>query len=82
MADKAVEQEAHRQYRELVGEKKRGKTSDRRKLTEATVVTTETVIELREQRQRIDAAKEERLARKLAKAVAAVDPVILAPKPS
>ena len=81
IADKAVEKEAHQQYRELVAGKKRGKTADCRKLTEATVVTSETVLELREKRERIDAAKNEKIARKLAKAVAAVDPIILAPKP-
>ncbi|KAG0134532.1 hypothetical protein HOY82DRAFT_602348 [Tuber indicum] len=64
IADKAVEEEAHRQYRQLVGEGKRVKTSDRRKLTHATAVTSETVIELREQRERIDAIKAAHKAKK------------------
>jgi len=64
IADKVVEEEAHRQYRQLVGREKKGKTSDRRKLTEATVVTSETVIQLRDERERIDAAKAARKANK------------------
>jgi len=39
IADKTVEEEAYRQYRQLVGQEKKAKTSDRRKLTQATVVT-------------------------------------------
>lgn len=48
IADKAVEEEAHRQCRQLMGKKRRGKSSDQGKLTEARVVTSEMVIELRE----------------------------------
>ena len=65
IADKVVEEEAHRQYRQLVGKEKKGKTSDRRKLTEATVDTSETVIQLRDERERVDAAKAARKAKKL-----------------
>ena len=57
IADKTVEEEAHRQYRQLVGKERQGKTSDRRKLTEATVVTSEIVIDLREKHERLDAVK-------------------------
>ena len=71
-ADKVLAEEAHRQYRELVGGKKQIKTNDRRKLTEATVVTAETILELREQRERLDRQKEEQKARKLAKALGMV----------
>lgn len=71
-ADKVLEEEAHRQYRELVGGKKKIKTNDRRKLTEATVVTAETILELREQRERLDRQMEEQKARKLAKALGMV----------
>jgi len=67
IADRVLEEESHRQYRELVGKSQRIKTSDRRKLTEATVVTTETVIGLRENRERLDAEKAARAARKLTK---------------
>jgi len=48
IADKTVEEEAYHQYRQLIGQEKKAKTSDRRKLTQATVVTSETVIQLRE----------------------------------
>lgn len=51
IADKILEEEAHKRYRVLVGKEKKGKTSDRRKLTEATVVTSETILMLRDQRQ-------------------------------
>ena len=64
IADKVVEEEAHRQYRQLRGKERRGKTSDRRKLTDATVVTSEMVIELREQREKSDAVKAARKAKK------------------
>ena len=57
IADKAVEEEAHRHYRQLVGKERKAKTSDCRKLTSATVVTSETVLQLREQRERVDAVK-------------------------
>lgn len=67
IADRVLEEESHRQYRELVGKSQRIKTSDRRKLTEATVVTTETIIGLRENRERLDAEKAARAARKLTK---------------
>lgn len=59
-----VEEEAYRLYRELVGKEKAAKTSDRRKLTEATVVTSETILQLREDRERVDAAKAARKANK------------------
>jgi len=45
IAAKALAEEALRQYRNLVAGEKKIKTSDRRKLTEATVVTTELVLE-------------------------------------
>jgi len=64
IADKTVEEEAYRQYRQLVGQERKAKTSDRRKLTQATVVTSETVIQLREQRDRVDAVKAARKAKK------------------
>ena len=57
ITDKTVEEEAHRHYRQLVGKERKGKTSDRRKLTQATIVTSETILELREQRERVDATK-------------------------
>jgi len=59
-----VEEEAHRLFRPLVGKKKAAKTSDRRKLMEATVVTSETILQLREDRGRVDAAKAARKANK------------------
>ena len=65
IADKVVEEEAHRQYRQLVAKEKKGKTTDRRKLTAATVVTSEMVIKLREERERVDASKTARKANKL-----------------
>lgn len=64
IADKVVEEEAHRLYRELVWKEKAAKTSDGRKLTEATVVTSETILQLREDRERVDAAKAARKANK------------------
>jgi len=57
IADKTVEEEAHRHYRQLVGKERKAKTSDDRKLTQATVVTSETVLQLRDQPERVDAAK-------------------------
>ena len=65
IADKVVEEEAHHQYPQLVGKDKKGKTSDHRKLTEATVVTSETVIPLWDERERVDAARAARKAKKL-----------------
>jgi len=47
-----------------VGKQKKGKTSDRRKLTEATVVTSETILMLRDERDRVDAAKAARQSKK------------------
>jgi len=61
IADKVVEEEAHRQYRQLMRKEKNKNTSDRRKLTEATVVTSETVRMLRKERERVDAAKVARI---------------------
>jgi hypothetical protein len=69
IADKLLEEESHQQYRKLVGGNRSGKTTDCRKLTEATVVTTETVLALREQREKLDQAKAVRQANKLAKAL-------------
>ena len=48
IADKTVEEEAHRHYRQLVGNERKAKTSDRQKLTQATVLTSETVLQLQE----------------------------------
>ncbi|KAG0131842.1 hypothetical protein HOY82DRAFT_607408 [Tuber indicum] len=62
IADKVMEEEAHRQYRELIGKEKKKNTSDRRKLTEATVVTSETIRMLRKERERVDATKAARIA--------------------
>lgn len=67
IADKAVEEEAHRQYRQLMAKEKKKNTSDRRKLTEATVVTSETILMLRKERERVDAAKSTRLANQQAR---------------
>jgi len=67
IADKAVEEEAYRQYRQLMAKEKKKKTSDRRKLTEATVVTSETILMLRKERERVDAAKSTRLANQQAR---------------
>jgi len=64
IADKAVKEEAYRQYRQKIGKERRGKTSYPRKLTDATVVTSEMVIELREQREKSDAVKAARKAKK------------------
>ena len=64
IADKVVEEEAHRLYRVLIRKKKAAKTSDRRKLTEATVVTSETILQQREQCERVDAAKAAKKANK------------------
>ena len=57
IADKVVEEEAYRLYRVFMSKEKGAMTSDHRKLTEATVVTSETILQLREQRERVDAAK-------------------------
>ena len=65
IADKVVEEEAHCLYRELVGKEQAAKTTDSRKLTEATVMTSETILQLREDLERVDAAK---AARKVNKA--------------
>jgi len=54
------------------GGRKKVKTNDRRKLTGATLVTAETILELRELRERLDRQKEEQNARKLAKALGIV----------
>jgi len=43
---------------------KKGKTSDRRKLTEATVVTLKTILKLGDERERVDAAKAARQVKK------------------
>ena len=75
IADKVVGKEAYRQYRELVGGQKKKQTADRRKLIQATVVTSETIIELGEKRERIDAVKASREARKLEKATPAIGQV-------
>ena len=64
IADKTVEEEAYRQYLQLEGQEKKAKTTDRRKLTQATVVTSETVIQLREQGERVDAVKAARKVKK------------------
>jgi len=64
IADKILEEEAHKQYRVLVGKEKKGKTSARRKLTEATVVTSETILMLRDERDQVDAAKAARQSKK------------------
>lgn len=61
-------EEAHRQYRELVGGSKRIKTNDRRKLREATVVTGEMLMALWEQGEKSDAVKASRKAKKVEKA--------------
>ena len=79
IADKALEEESHKQYLELVGKSQQVKTSDRRKLTAGTVVTTETVLHLRENRERLDAEKAARQARKLTKAL---DSLSLTSQPS
>jgi len=68
-AGKVLEEEAHRQYRNLVGASKRIKINDQRKLTEAsTIVTAEVVFKLREEREKADALKASRKAKKLVKA--------------
>ncbi|KAG0135438.1 hypothetical protein HOY82DRAFT_536732 [Tuber indicum] len=60
-----MEEEAHRLYRELMGKEKAARTSDRQKLTEATVVTSETILQLREQCEKVDAAKVAKKANKI-----------------
>ena len=77
IADKVVEEKAHRLYRELVGKEKAAKTSDRRKLTEATVVTSETILQLREDRERVDAAKAARKANKASGITNSRQPLIM-----
>ena len=64
-----MEEEAHRQYRELMGKEKKKNTSDQRKLTEATVVTSEMVWMLRKERERVDAAKAARIAKHQARSL-------------
>lgn len=64
IATKAVEEEAYRQYRQMIEKKRCGKTSNRRKLTDATVVTSEMVIEFRELCENSDAVKAARKAKK------------------
>jgi len=68
-AEKVLKEEAYGQYRELVGVSKTIKMDDRRKLTEATVVTAEVVFKLREEREKADALKASRKAKKLGKAL-------------
>jgi len=68
-AEEVLEEEAHRQYRELVEASKRIKTNVRRKLIEATIVTAHVVFKLREEREKADALKASRKAKKLAKAL-------------
>ena len=68
-AEKVLEEEAHRQYRELVEASKRIKTNVRRKLIEATIVTAQVVFKLREEREKADALKASRKANKLGKAL-------------
>jgi len=46
---------------------KAAKTTDRRKLTEATVVTSETILELRNQREKVDADKAARVGRPISR---------------
>ena len=82
LADKALEIEAHRQYRELVAGQKRGKVSDCRKLTEAMVVTTEIVIKLWEEREQRDAKQAQKKARKQQKATPIIHPPNLVPQHS
>jgi len=72
ISDKVLAEESYKQYRDLVGGAKMAKTSDRRRLAEPTVITTETVIQLREERERVDAAKAARQARKLTKVLDAL----------
>lgn len=57
ISHKVLEEESHRQYRQLVGKEKIAKTSDQRKLTAAIVVISETVLQLRDQRKQIDGEK-------------------------
>ncbi|RPB01511.1 hypothetical protein L873DRAFT_1887983 [Choiromyces venosus 120613-1] len=57
IANKTMEEEAYRQYWQLVGQEKKAKTSNCCKLTQTTIVTSETVIQLREQQERVDAIK-------------------------
>ena len=67
IADKVLKEESHWQYRQVVGKEKKAKTSERRKwrkFTAATVVTSETVLQLREQRERVDREKAPRKAKK------------------
>lgn len=82
IADKILEEEAHKQYRVLVGKEKKGKTSDRRKLTEATVVTSETILMLRDERDRVDAAKAARQSKKSTRSRPASPNITSLPKPA
>ena len=82
IADKVVEEEAHRLYWELVGKQKAAKTSDRHKLTEATVVTLETILHLREERERVDAAKAARKVNKASRTTDSRQTHTIRPKPA
>ncbi|RPB01588.1 hypothetical protein L873DRAFT_634257, partial [Choiromyces venosus 120613-1] len=64
IANKTTEEEAYRQYRQLVRQEKKAKTSNCCKLTQATVVTSEIVIHLQEQQERVDAIKAARKVKK------------------
>ena len=46
IADNVVDEEAHLLFQELVAQEKAAKTSDRCTLTEATIVTSETILQL------------------------------------
>jgi len=82
IADKLVEEEAQRLYRELVGKVKTAKTSDRCKLTEATGVTSGTILQLREDRVRVDAAKEARKVNKASHTTNSRQTHTMRPKPA
>jgi len=56
---------AHRLYRVLMGNEKAAQTSDCDKLREATVVTSETILELLKQYERVDAVKTPRKGKKV-----------------
>jgi len=80
IADKTLEEEAHQQYRELIGkEKKKKKSSDRGKLTEATGVISETVRMLWKEPERVDAAKAARIANHRAPSLKTGSPTQTAP---
>ncbi|PWW74055.1 hypothetical protein C7212DRAFT_346824 [Tuber magnatum] len=76
---RALEEESHHQYRELVRKSQRINTSGGRKLTVTTVATMETVLHFRENRECLDAEKAARQAHKLSKAL---DSLFLNPHPS